>query len=220
MSWQLPIMSLSLATLCACSAPRSAPPPTRSIPAAAFVPDKGPRVVVDLRTASGKIVAAALREASIGAQYTPGYFPIAYPRGDLPQNQGVCTDVVIRALRGAGYDLQVLIHRVMETHFLDYPRREKRPDANIDHRRVPNQKYFFGRFGRSLSTKLDKGTVSDWKPGDIVYWTLDNGLDHAGIVSNGFGAEGFPLVVHNLARCAEEDVLRSWKIVGHFRFPK
>ena len=169
---------------------------------------------------AAKIVAAAHAEAGERAVYTVGYFQLKYPNGDLPRNQGVCTDVVIRALRGAGYDLQKLIHEDMKRHFLEYPRREAHPDSNIDHRRVPNQMHFFRRFGRTLTKSTDAAHRREWRPGDIVYWTLPSGLDHAGVLSDRIGPSGLPTVIHNLSVCCEEDVLSAWKIQGHFRFPK
>src|SRR5687768_9589025 len=79
--------------------------------------------------------------AQLGTKYTTGYFSIDYPNGDLPPDQGVCTDVVVRALRTAGYDLQKLMHEDMKANFGKYPKRYglSKPDPNIDHRRVPNQ---------------------------------------------------------------------------------
>jgi uncharacterized protein len=160
-----------------------------------------------------RIVAGARGQLSQPADYTPGYFKLSYPNGDLPQDKGVCTDVVIRALRYAGYDLQVLIHEDMKRHFSTYPRRERRPDSNIDHRRVPNQMHFFSRYGRKL------GNTADWRPGDFVYWKLDNGLDHAGVLSDAKGSSNW-MVIHNLSRTAEEDVLYRWKVIGHYRYPR
>ena len=170
--------------------------------------------------AAAKIVAEAHREASEGALYTVGYFRLSYPNGDLPRNQGVCTDVVIRALRGAGYDLQKLMHEDIVKHFSSYPRREAHPDSNIDHRRVPNQMFFFKRFGKTLTLKTDIRHHAEWQPGDLVYWKLNNGLDHAGVVSDMVGPSGLPMVIHNLEKCREEDVLAAWKIQGHFRYPR
>ena len=168
---------------------------------------------VPLTGAPARIVAGALVQVREGAAYTTGYVRLAYPNGDLPRSQGVCTDVVVRALRAAGYDLQRLVHEDMRIRFATYPRREARPDANIDHRRCPNQAWFFRRHGRTLP--LDRG----WQPGDIVYWKLPNGLDHTGVLSDRLNARGLPYVVHNISRCAEEDVLTAWKVVGHYRYP-
>ena len=172
------------------------------------------------RTAADRIVNGAKMEAINGVRYDPSYVRISYPNGDVPANQGVCTDVVIRAPRSAGFDLQMLIHRDMMAHFNLYPRKWglSRPDPNIDHRRVPNQMVFFRRFGTELPTSTRSPDLRTWQPGDIVYWELANG--HTGIVSNVKNNRGIPLVIHNLSTAREEDCLESWPIVGHFRYPK
>jgi uncharacterized protein YijF (DUF1287 family) len=167
-----------------------------------------------------KIVAGARRQ--IGAGYDPAYRVLPYPNGDVPADRGVCTDVVVRALRAAGCDLQQLIHEDMRRSFNRYPRRWglRRPDPNIDHRRVPNQMTFFRRHGLELTRVVSPGALTEWQPGDIVCWKLDNGRDHTGVLSDARNPTGVPHVVHNLARCAEEDCLTAWKITGHFRYPK
>ena len=169
---------------------------------------------------ASKIVEGAKIQAREAASYTVGYFRIGYPNGDLPRNQGVCTDVVIRSLRHAGYDIQKLIHEDMRRRFATYPRREKKPDSNIDHRRCPNQVWFFKTYGKTLTNKVSPETLKHWKPGDFVYWKLDSGLDHTGVLTDRLNSKGEPYVIHNLGVCAEEDVLTRWKIVGHFRYPK
>jgi len=171
-------------------------------------------------SAASKIVAGAKIQAKEAAVYTTGYYKISYPDGDIERSKGVCTDVVIRALRHAGYDLQSLIHRDMQKRFKTYPRREKQPDWNIDHRRCPNQIWYFKTYGKTLTNLVTADTLKHWRPGDIVYWKLDSGLDHTGVLSDRRNQNGIPLVIHNLGRCAEEDVLQDWKIVGHYRFPK
>ena len=167
-----------------------------------------------------KILEGAKIQVREGAAYTTGYYRIRYPNGDLPRNQGVCTDVVIRALRHAGYDLQKLVHEDMGRRFKNYPRRERNPDSNIDHRRCTNQAWFFNSYGRILTNQVSPVTIRHWKPGDVVFWKLDSGLDHVGIVSDRRNSRGEPFAIHNLGRCAEEDVLTSWKIVGHYRYPR
>lgn len=177
------------------------------------------------RTTSEKIVAGA--RAQMGTLYDPAYCVLPYPNGDVPRGadgipRGVCTDVVVRALRAAGHDLQRLIHQDMKRNFRLYPRKWglRRPDRNIDHRRVPNQMTFFGRRGQTLTREVSPRTRAQWRPGDIVCWKFDNGLDHTGIVSDKTNARGWPLVIHNLSVCAEEDALTAWRITGHFRYPK
>ena len=167
------------------------------------------------------ILAGARRQVEEAAVYTVGYFALAYPGGDLPRSQGVCTDVVVRALRDAGHDLQVLIHEDMKADFGAYPANWglTRPDPNIDHRRVPNQVRFLQRHGQTLPTSLQERVRVSWRPGDLVYWKLPSGLDHAGVVTDRTGPSGLPMVIHNLGATAEEDVLGEWKVTGHYRYP-
>lgn len=151
--------------------------------------------------------------------YDPAYTSLRYPNGDVPMDRGVCTDVVIRALRASGVDLQKNVHEDMRQNFRAYPSKWglKRPDPNIDHRRVPNLQTYFRRRGKSLPV-TQKG--SDYLPGDIVSWKLPNGLDHIGVVSDATVAgQNRHAVVHNIGRGAEqEDILFAWKITGHYRY--
>lgn len=165
-----------------------------------------------------KIVDGSL--AQLGTKYTTGYFDIEYPNGDLPPDQGVCTDVVVRALRAAGHDLQKLMHDDMKRNFSKYPTRYglSKPDPNIDHRRVPNQITFMKRFAEELT--IETYDPDEWLPGDIVYWKMSPTMDHCGIISNRRNAKGLPYVIHNGGPCTEDDALENWEIVGHFRFPK
>jgi len=151
--------------------------------------------------------------------YDPSYFSIKYPNGDVPADKGVCTDVVIRAYRKVGIDLQKLVHEDMKAHFSEYPKTWglKSTDTNIDHRRVPNLMVFFKRKQTALPiTKV----AADYKPGDIVCWNLGGSTTHIGIVSSKTTADGSrPLVVHNI--CAGqvlEDCLFSYTIIGHYRY--
>ncbi|AIE86747.1 DUF1287 domain-containing protein [Fimbriimonas ginsengisoli] len=153
------------------------------------------------------------------AAYCPDYIRIPYPGGDVPPAKGACVDVVIRALRYVARDLQVLIHDDMARRGRHYPRVEAHRDTNIDHRRVPNQIYFFSKYGRPVSTSTEPRFLAGWRPGDLVYWKLPNGLDHCGVISDRIGPRGRPLVIHNLAQTVEEDVLDRWRITAHFRYP-
>jgi uncharacterized protein len=168
---------------------------------------------------AGRIVLGAKQQLIQPASYDASYQKIPYPGGDVRSDRGACTDVVIRALRNAGYDLQKLIHEDMKSHFASYPGHGVRPDPNIDQRRVPNQRYFFSKHGLQLSIRCDGAYAKSWKPGDIVTWKLDSGKDHTGVLSDTLGRSGLPLVIHNLSQTAEEDVLTEWKITGHYRFP-
>jgi uncharacterized protein len=167
---------------------------------------------IDARTA--KIIAAA--RAQIGDRYVADYVSLAYPGGDVPKGQGACTDVLIRALRSVGVDLQKQVHEDMVTHFSLYPKRWglRKPDKNIDHRRIPNLLVFWKRRGAVLPLK-------DWQPGDIVLWRLPgSGLDHCGVLTEAKGPSGNYTVVHNLGGCAEQDALTQFTIVGHVRYKR
>lgn len=166
----------------------------------------------------GRLVEAARTQVGVTLGYDAAYRRIAYPGGDVPLATGVCTDVVIRALRAQGLDLQQRVHEDMRRHFSAYPRHWglKRPDPNIDHRRVPNLMTWFDRQG--LSLKVGRA-AADYQPGDIVTWDLGRGLQHIGIISDRRSREGTPLALHNIGQgTREEDILFRWPILGHYRF--
>jgi len=178
---------------------------------------------VSPRSMSARIVAAARDEVRRGVTYDASYQTLAYPGGDVARDRGACTDVVIRALRAAGYDLQKLVREDMGRRWSAYPHRYglARPDPSIDHRRVPNLRVFFAKYGDSLPLSTTGPDGSTWKAGDIVFWTLTGGvLDHCGVVTDTRGPSGLPTVVHNIGAAAEEDCLPRWRITGHIRFPK
>jgi uncharacterized protein YijF (DUF1287 family) len=168
-----------------------------------------------------KLSAAAIERTSHIVRYDPAYVRLAYPGGDVPADTGVCTDEVIRSYRALGIDLQKEVHEDMVQNFALYPRQrrwlESSPDANIDHRRVPNLMVFFNRRGKSLPI-TDRG--EDYVPGDLVTWDLGGGVPHIGIVVDRKSAEsGRYMVVHNIGRGPRmEAVLFSWKITGHFEY--
>ena len=154
-------------------------------------------------------------------KYDPAYFQIGYPNGDIPSDKGVCTDVVIRAYRKMGIDLQKEVHEDMKVNFSKYPKNWglSGTDRNIDHRRVPNLMTFFSRHG-TVKTMSQEST--DYLPGDIVCWNLGGGVTHIGVVSKKktlFGNRY--LIVHNIgAGQVLEDCLFSFKIIGHYRYKK
>jgi uncharacterized protein YijF (DUF1287 family) len=166
-----------------------------------------------------KIVEAARKQVGVTLSYDPAYVALKYPGGDLPREKGVCTDVVIRALRdGLGQDLQKLVHEDMTANFAAYPKNWglTRPDKNIDHRRVPNLKAYFKRKVIVLPVKNVAGR---FQPGDLVTCTVPPHLPHIMIVSDKKTAEGVPLVIHNIGRGArEEDVLFTYPLTGHYRW--
>jgi uncharacterized protein YijF (DUF1287 family) len=151
--------------------------------------------------------------------YDPSYFSIEYPNGDVPAGKGVCTDVIIRAYRKMGVDLQKLVHEDMRANFSAYPAiwGLKTTDKNIDHRRVPNLQTYFKRQSAALPISRKAG---DYQPGDVVSWNLGGGITHIGLVSDEISADGQrPLIVHNIgAGQVLEDCLFSYTITGHYRF--
>ena len=154
-------------------------------------------------------------------RYDPTYFQLDYPNGDVPSDKGVCTDVVIRAYRKFGIDLQKEVHEDMKTNFSKYPKNWglSQPDKNIDHRRVPNLMTFFTRHG---ITKPITTNPKDFLPGDIVCWNLGGAVTHIGIVVKKKSTDGQRhLVVHNIGGGQViEDCLFSFKIIGHYRYEK
>jgi uncharacterized protein YijF (DUF1287 family) len=162
---------------------------------------------------------AALELTRQRVVYDPSYFSIPYPNGDVPADRGVCTDVVIRAYRLLGIDLQQLVHEDMRANFQRYPQSWglSRPDKNIDHRRVPNLRTFFTRHGQSLPPGKD---AEAYLPGDVVTWNLSRGMTHIGIVSHLRSSDGQrPLIVHNIgAGQVLEDCLYSFEITGQYRY--
>ncbi|MEZ5831610.1 MAG: DUF1287 domain-containing protein [Dongiaceae bacterium] len=164
------------------------------------------------------LVAAARAQVGVTILYDPSYQRIAYPMGDVPPARGVCSDVVVRAFRAVGVDLQEAVHRDMKLHFAAYPRNWglSAPDSNIDHRRVPNLATWFTRQGYRLAVSSNPG---DYRPGDVVTWALGGSQPHIGIVSDRRSDDGArPLVIHNIGwGTREEDVLFEYRIIGHFR---
>ncbi len=152
--------------------------------------------------------------------YDPAYRTIPYPGGDVAPDRGVCTDVVIRAYRKMGVDLQKEVHEDMKANFSLYPKNwgMKSTDRNIDHRRVPNLMLFFARKGESLPVTT---RAEDYAPGDIVCWNLGGGITHIGILVPGRAGSTRPLVVHNIgAGQVVEDCLFDFTIIGHYRYKK
>ena len=167
--------------------------------------------------ADSSIVQAARSQIGRTTIYDPAYVRLEYPGGDVPFERGVCTDVVIRALRkGAGLDLQKLVHEDMKKAFTKYPKiwGLKKTDRNIDHRRVPNLSRYFERKGYSLGVSKNKG---DYLAGDLVTCSVGK-RPHIMIVSDHRAKDGTPLVIHNIGSGAkEENKLFAFKITGHFR---
>ena len=177
--------------------------------------------VLEARSNNVDIVIAARAQIGVTTNYVADYRKIGYPNGDIPRGEGVCSDVVVRALRDARkIDLQELMHLDMSANFSKYPRKRKwllgRPDSNIDHRRVLNQECFFTRQGWSVPIT---DNPQDYLPGDFVTCRV-YGLSHIMIVSDKKARDGTPLVIHNIGSGAqEENALFGFQMSGHFRLP-
>lgn len=186
-----------------------------------------------------KVLAGAKKclEAKFDYDMTMGYYVCTYkdgentgsrvfPGGDVAPDMGVCTDVIVRALRWGGVcDLQEEIYNDLKSSWGDYPMKRwsaKKPDPNIDQRRVPVQMVWFSKYWQEIDG-------DEYQPGDIVAWDMNNDGwgDHIGIVSDnptptlpeGEGA-GRLMLIHNFpdpGYVAEEDVLNEWTIIGHYR---
>jgi len=168
-----------------------------------------------------KLSNAAISIIDSEVVYTPSYVSIKYPNGDVPAKTGVCSDVVIRAYRKLGIDLQKEVHEDMKANFSLYPNLKKwglkTTDKNIDHRRVPNLEVFFARKGETLPITQNP---SDYKTGDLVTWLLaGDAIPHIGIVTHIKSENGNPMIVHNVGSGQVlEDCLFNYEIVGHFKF--
>ncbi len=170
-----------------------------------------------------KLSNASIELTKQNVVYDPSYYAIGYPNGDVPSDKGVCTDVVIRAYRKLGIDLQKEVHLDMKAHFSKYPQKwgAKKTDKNIDHRRVPNLMVFFARYGK---VKPDSDNPDDYQPGDIVCWDISDGrgVTHIGLVVNQKSADGKRyLMVHNIGGGQVlADCLFEFKIIGHYQYQK
>lgn len=202
------LLSCLLCAAVACNRARQSGGEARARPFAANVSPTVRRVVED-----------AIEQTTYTVSYDPSYVKLSYPAGDVPLDRGVCSDVVVRAFRKVGVDLQKEVHEDMTSAFAAYPKKWglQKPDANIDHRRVPNLMTFFERKGKSLAVS---NAGNDYQPGDVVTWDLGGGQTHIGIVTNVWSeASGNYLVAHNIGGGVRVDnVLFSWRITGHYRY--
>jgi uncharacterized protein len=200
-----------LLILCLSSGFVHAQAPARPLPSAALTAAE----------ASAKLVKAARKRTQQRELYDGAYRVIAYPLGDVPDDRGVCTDLLVRAYRQLGIDLQVRVHEDMARHFAAYPKTWglSTPDRNIDHRRVPNLQTLFTRAGASLPVSQDPKA---YRPGDLVTWRLAGNLPHIGIVSDRkVMLTQRPKILHNIgAGSAEDDILFKYPITGHYRYLK
>jgi uncharacterized protein YijF (DUF1287 family)/L,D-peptidoglycan transpeptidase YkuD (ErfK/YbiS/YcfS/YnhG family) len=161
------------------------------------------------------ILIGAKKTALLATPYVETYRALDYPNGDMPRQEGVCTDVVIRALRNAGYDLQLLVSNDRATAPNAYPAIAK-PDRNIDHRRVRNLLVYFQRHFEALSP------LSTLLPGDVIFFDTmgDSRPEHIGVVSNQVGKSGRPLIINSWTTgyvTSEMDLLPTVLATHRFR---
>ena len=211
------LLFLLIPALCFGGACAPRPAPFLDAPAVlASVPAPAP--VSALSPTLRKVLANADAQTRTTRTYDPAYVSLSYPNGDVPQERGVCADVIVRAFRAGGIDLQKTVHEDMTAHFAHYPKLWglRRPDPNIDHRRVANLMTYFARRHQSVPASTDP---SGYRPGDVVAWELPGGRLHTGMVSDRpvSGTNRYSMI-HNVgAGTRLEDVLFGWKILGHYR---
>ena len=167
------------------------------------------------------ILIGAKKTAANAAPYKGGYKGMSYPGGDVPRTEGVCTDVVIRAVRNAGIDLQKQLHEDIKRAGSAYPMVDT-PDTNIDQRRVKTLLPYFERQWDAKTTDIDE--KGDWLPGDIVFMNTmrDERPDHLGIVSDRLGPSGYPMIINNWTNgyhTKPMDLLKFVPVTHHFRLP-
>ncbi len=156
-----------------------------------------------------RLAVAAAAQVGDVTIYTPRYQRIAYPMGDVSPLYGVCTDVVIRAYRALGIDLQELVQIS----------RGGRGDPSIDHRRTETLRRFLAAHGQSIPVS---DFAENFKPGDIVTYHRPQNRSstaHIAIVSDRIAPSGRPYIIHNRGWGVQfEDALFVDRITGHYRF--
>jgi len=210
-----PVLLLLFAAACARQIARTRPslkPPEEETEVRPMTANSSPKLKL--------VIDGAIDQVGKTTSYDPSYQNLEYPNGDVPIETGVCSDVIVRAFRKANIDLQKDVHEDMKSNFSAYPTKwgMSGPDANIDHRRVPNLETYFARKGKSVGISENS---ADFLPGDIVTWAMGNGgQDHIGMVVNvWYKPSQRYLVVHNIGGGTRmEDVLFAWKITGHYRY--
>lgn len=204
------LMAMMAAMFVALTACNSAPRARAASPQA---------VSVEVTPALRPVLESALEQTRVTVGYDPAYVRLAYPGGDVPMTTGVCSDVIVRAFRKGGVDLQKAVHEDMASNFAAYPTRWglREPDTNIDHRRVANLMTYFTRLKKSLPITAN---AKDYLPGDLVAWDLGRGLLHIGIVANAHPPQSEKYyMIHNIGAGAQmEDVMFAWRIIGHYRY--
>ena len=172
-----------------------------------------PSIWADTAARQINLIQSARQQIGVTTLYDPAYVRLAYPGGDVPQDRGVCIDVVIRAYRKAfNFDFQEVIHDDMANHFGAYPKiwGLTRTDRNIDHRRVPNIETWLVRHGHEIHD-------TDWQPGDIMTCRVGGNLPHMGIIGDRKDRAGRYMAIHNIGLGTREDS-RIWNYDRERRF--
>jgi len=168
---------------------------------------------------ASRLAAQALQRTQVQVTYDDSYYAIDFPNGDIPDEKGNRADLIVRAYRGVGIDLQEDVHADMSANFRPYPQiyGRKQADSNIDHRLVGNLQVFFTRKGQPLAVTDEP---FDYSVGDIVVWRLVNGERHIGVVVPGPAAlKSAKWIVHNMnASPTWEDRLLDYDVIGHYRY--
>lgn len=156
------------------------------------------------------LVLGARQDAKNHPRYDGAYQPGGYP----PEDIGVCTDVIWRAFRQAGYSLRDMVDADIAARPTAYPQITE-PDPDIDFRRVPNLHCFFAAYGQSLT--CDTTQIDQWQPGDIVIFGRDT---HIGIISDRRNRDGRAYVIHNGGQPKREEdyFARNDRVTAHYRF--
>ncbi|MFZ5351570.1 MAG: DUF1287 domain-containing protein [Bacillota bacterium] len=168
------------------------------------------------------IILGARKDAENKPSYRSAYYKGGYP----PDDEGVCTDVIWRSFKEAGYNLKDMVDKDIKANKEDYPRVMEggKPDPNIDFRRVPNLAVFFGKYSKSLTIDIKPGDIEnlkEWQGGDIV--VFGGSIKHIAVISDKRRPDGVPLIIHNGGPYTqEEDALLLWneisEITHHFRW--
>ncbi len=166
------------------------------------------------------ILIGAKKAAINRAAYGSPYREMEYPGGDVPREEGVCTDTVVRAVRNAGVDLQQTLHEDIHRDRRAFPM-VKTVNANIDHRRVKTLLPHFQRQWTELRPNVDD-LIAPWLPGDVIFMQTmgDARPDHIGIVSDSLGISRAPVVINNWTdgySTAPLDIARLVPITHRFR---
>lgn len=193
--------------------------------------ERADQLIAELQTSANsgeRLAAAALLRTQFKVTYEDAYYAIDPINGDIPASKGRAEDLVVRAYRAIGIDLQQHVHQDISQHFDKYPQifGRKMADPNIDHRLTENLRRFFRRAGAEIlvldadGQQAPSRNPQDYHYGDVVTWRLAGGRSHIGIIVPGPEEDrDSRWIVHNIdAGPVWEDCLLDYKITGHYRY--